>query len=185
MTVSETNSARLYEVIAARDHRYDNMFFFAVISTGIYCRPSCPARRPLRKNCRFFETAQEAEQHDFRACKRCRPNEPKTDVTALLFNKLASSQENADFMETLVATTGLSERQLRRLVKNEVQSTPAQLYRLKQLQEAHHLLQQTDWPIIDIAYRANFGSARQFTNAFKQHYGLTPGQARAQREGTA
>jgi len=183
MIVTDTNADQLYIAILGRDSQYDDTFFFAVTSTGIYCRPSCPARRPLRKNCHFFQTAKEAEQHGFRACKRCHPHQPKTDIAAALLQELSeNSLTNTDSITTHIATTGLGERQLRRLVKDRTNNTPAQLYRTKRLQEAYRMVRQTDLPIVDIAFRANFGSVRQFTSAFKQHYCLTPGQARKRKD---
>lgn len=166
----------LYAKILMRDEQYDDVFFFAVTSTGIYCRPTCPARRPLQKNCRFFETAQEAESNGFRACKRCRPDRPKHDivdkVVSRLHHTIEKPHDNSQF----------SERQLRRLVKYRTGKTPSQLVRMQQLARARYLLKHTDLPVVNIAFQLEFTSLRQFSHAFKKAYGISPRQMRQQLE---
>jgi AraC family transcriptional regulator of adaptative response / DNA-3-methyladenine glycosylase II len=174
---------KLYADIMARDERYDGIFFFAVTSTGIYCRPSCPARRPLKENCRFFESAREAEEHDFRACKRCHPHQPTTsDVIKRLYKDSSDNLSTAENTEKTPTVLSLGERQIRRLVKSNIGKTPAKIYRLRRLQQAYNLLQDTDLSILDIAFRVDFSSIRQFNYAFKQRYGISPRQMRKSKE---
>lgn len=183
MDTGNATQQKLYDTILARDTKYDDMFFFAVTSTGIYCRPSCPARRPLKKNCRFFASASEAEKFGFRACKRCRPEQPRTSETILQFYKTEPTDEVFD-MATARVANGLEvgERQFRRLVKSSVGKTPVQLFRQQRLEYARHLLQHTDLAIITVAFKAEFNSVRQFNHAFKQKYGENPTRQRKKKE---
>ena len=173
------SQASLYAAILARDKQCDDAFFFAVTSTGIYCRPSCPARRPKLKNCQFFSTAQEAEKHGFRACKRCRPNQPKNLAVIRFQTAILGDVQHASDINSTARYMGLGERQFRRIIKCYTNATPLQAYRLQQLAYAYDLLLKADdLRIIDIVYQANFKSVRQFNTLFKQHYGLSPSQIR-------
>jgi len=177
MVITEDELDKLYTIILVRDERYDDTFFFGVTSTGIYCRPSCPARRPLQKNCQFFTTLREAENSGFRACKRCRPDRPKNIMATLLYASLSLDLNIPDVRE-LADSFKLSERQFRRTIKRHTQATPLQIYRRQQLAYAYQLLRNTSLRIVDITYQANFKSVRQFNNLFKQYYNLSPSEIR-------
>lgn len=183
VTNSDTNS--LYAKILTRSEEYDDKFVFAVTSTGVYCRPSCPARRPLLKNCRFFDTPKQAEENGFRECKRCRPNHPKNESVIRLLRQLEGSGHlSTDDIRHLSAQLTMSERHLRRRIKNSIGETPLQISRKKQLEYAYYLLQHTMLPVTDIAFSSDFTSIRQFNEAFKQKYGKSPRQVRQQEETT-
>lgn len=119
-----------YQIILRRDEHYDDVFFFAVKTTGIYCRPSCAARRPLPQNCTFFSSTKEAEAGGFRACRRCKPKEPKINGTERILNFLSEGASRNE----LTTNLHLTDRHLRRLVKQATGSTPFQLEQLRRLQ---------------------------------------------------
>lgn len=176
------STATQYKIIARRDADYDDIFFFAVKTTGIYCRPSCAARRPLPQNCLFFLTHEEAEEAGFRACKRCKPNQPKADIAAAIIESIQAGNLYATKTSSGAGTAHLTHRHLRRLVKNKTGKTPLQLDRLRRLRTAFALLQRTDLPVTTIAFQSDFSSVRQFNNIFKQQYGCTPREVRAMKD---
>jgi len=178
MNTARATQEELYEKVLTRDPQYDDVFFFAVTSTGIYCRPSCPARRPLKKNCTFFSSARDAEKSGFRACKRCRPNQAKTDTIILQLHNVRSDRLTDTERTRAAIGVDIGERQVRRMLKNTIGKTPTQLFQKQRLNYAHDLLQHTKLRIIDIAFRAGFNSVRQFNHAFKQEYGISPSQGR-------
>ena len=182
MITDRSAHEELYKKIITRNAQYDDVFFFAVTSTGVYCRPSCPARRPLNKNCQFFISAHEAEKAGFRACKRCRPNLAKADAVILqLHSARSTSLTNAKSIKEAIGVD-IGERQIRRLIKNNIGKTPAQILQQRRLIYAYNLLRHTNLPITGIAFRAEFGSVRQFNHAFKQRYRISPSRARNDKE---
>ncbi|WP_317931490.1 DNA-3-methyladenine glycosylase 2 family protein [Halioxenophilus sp. WMMB6] len=150
----------------ARDPRYDGLFFTGVISTGIYCRPVCRARKPKRENCRFFTSPAEAEQSGFRPCLICRPE----------LAPGASTQPAA--VPGALSTPAVSERHHRRLVKQCTGVTPRQWQRTQQLLLAKQLLTDTRLAITDVAFASGFSSLRRFNQLFKERYQLTPSALR-------
>jgi AraC family transcriptional regulator of adaptative response / DNA-3-methyladenine glycosylase II len=178
-TTALTREAK-YQIILQRDDQYDGSFFFAVKTTGIYCRPSCPARRPLQKNCLFFATIQAAIVQGFRACKRCRPDEPKADRTDLILTRIDTHESSVD---ELAALASISQRQLRRLVQSRTGATPFQLQQAKRLSRARELLTSTQMSITDVTFDAGFSSVRQFNDIFKRTYGVSPRVLRKKLQG--
>jgi AraC family transcriptional regulator of adaptative response / DNA-3-methyladenine glycosylase II len=158
-------------------------FFVAVKTTGIYCRPICPARTPARNRCRFFRHAAQAEQAGFRPCLRCRPELASgvgpLDEPGRLARLVAAKIEGGALNEgrsidTLAGELGLSSRQLRRLVQREYGVSPVELARTNRLLLAKQLLTETPLPIINVAFASGFESLRRFNAAFRAHYKLTP-----------
>lgn len=179
--------AVLYKALAARDARFDGTFFVGVTSTGIYCRPICPAKTPLRKNCRFFASAQAAEHERFRPCLRCRPelapgNAPIDDaqrIAHLIVQRLQDGSFGDDAnLETIAARFGLSSRQIRRIVQSELGVAPIQLILTRRLLLAKQLLTETRLPVTDIAFASGFSSLRRFNDAFRTRYRLAPSELR-------
>lgn len=179
--------ASYYSALTARDPRFDGVFFVGVTSTGIYCRPICPARTPKPEHCRFFPTAAAAEQASFRPCLRCRPelapgNAPidgAQRVAIRLMDRLAEeTPEGAPSLTSLAEEFGLSERQLRRIVQRELGASPSGLQRTRRLLLAKQLLTETDLPVIEIAYASGFRSLRRFNDAFRAHYAMPPTRLR-------
>src|ERR1044071_9311152 len=136
------DSPALYKALVARDSRFDGTFFVGVTSTGIYCRPVCPAKTPKFKNCRFFASPQEAEQERFRPCLRCRPelapgNAPIDDaqrIAHLIVQRLEDDTFGDDTgLETIAARFRLSSRQIRRIIQSELGVPPIQLILTRRL----------------------------------------------------
>ena len=179
----------LYKALAARDSRFDGTFFVGVTSTGIYCRPICPAKTPKIGNCRFFASAQEAEQARFRPCLRCRPelapgNAPIDDaqrIAHLIVQRLEDGSFGDDAsLDTIAARFKLSTRQIRRIVQNELGVPPIQLILTRRLLLAKQLLTETKLSVTAIAFASGFASLRRFNDAFRSRYRLAPRDLRKQ-----
>ncbi|MFZ6771706.1 AlkA N-terminal domain-containing protein [Undibacterium sp. SXout7W] len=173
---------RYFHALAARDSRFDGVFFTGVTTTGIYCRPVCPAKTPRASSCHFFSTAAAAEAAGFRPCLRCRPELApyaiQQNLAHAVWQKIADGALNEGNLETLAAQVGLSSRQLRRVVLQEFGVTPVTLAQTQRLLFAKRLLQETSLSMTDIAYASGFGSVRRFNALFADAYQLTPGSLR-------
>jgi AraC family transcriptional regulator of adaptative response / DNA-3-methyladenine glycosylase II len=177
----------LYKALSAHDVRFDGIFFVGVTSTGIYCRPICPAKTPKEANCRFYNSAQEAEQAHFRPCLRCRPelapgNAPVDDSQRIAHTILQRLEEgtieNDAGLETIARQFDLSSRQIRRIIQKELGVSPIQLMLTRRLLLAKQLLTETTLPVTQIAYASGFSSLRRFNDAFNSRYGLAPTRLR-------
>jgi AraC family transcriptional regulator of adaptative response / DNA-3-methyladenine glycosylase II len=184
---SSTSDNALYEALTARDPRFDGIFFVGVTSTGIYCRPICPAKTPKAANCRFFATPPEAEQAGFRPCLRCRPelapgNAPVDDsqrIARLIVQRMEDGAiGEADGLETIAEQFELSSRQIRRIVQKELGVAPIQLLLTRRLLLAKQLLTETRLPVTEIAFASGFASLRRFNDAFNRRYGMAPTRLR-------
>src|SRR5215213_7281612 len=161
-----------YHVVRARDARFDGRFYVAVTSTGIYCRPSCPAVTPRRSNVRFYPTAAAAQCAGFRACKRCRPDavpgspdwDVRTDLVARAMRLIADGVVDRDGVPALARRLAVSERQLRRLLEAGVGAPPLALARSQRAQTARVLIEGTGLPFARVALAAGFASVRQFND---------------------
>ena len=177
----------LYKALTARDSRFDGIFFVGVTSTGIYCRPICTARTPKQANCRFFDSAQEAEQDHFRPCLRCRPelapgNAPVDDsqrIAHLIVQRLEDGTIGTDAgLEAIADQFELSSRQIRRIIQKELGVPPIQLLQTRRLLLAKQLLTETRLPVTEIAFASGFSSLRRFNDAFNSRYGMPPTRLR-------
>ncbi|WP_269191415.1 AlkA N-terminal domain-containing protein [Blastococcus sp. VKM Ac-2987] len=183
---------RCYRAVAGRDARFDGWFFTAVRTTGIYCRPSCPARTPLARNVAFFSTAAAAQGAGYRACRRCRPDaapgspqwDVRADVVARAMRLIADGEVERSGVPGLAARLGYSERQLHRLVVGELGVGPLALARAQRAQTARVLIETTDLPMADVAFAAGFASIRQFNDTVREVFAATPGELRRGRRGT-
>jgi AraC family transcriptional regulator, regulatory protein of adaptative response / DNA-3-methyladenine glycosylase II len=175
-----------YRIIQARDARFDGKFFTGVTSTGIYCRPICPARTPKRENVRFFSCAAAAEAAGFRACKRCRP---ETAPGTPAWNGTATTVRSAlrfvagGFLDEhpvteLATLLGMGERHLRRLFVEHLGVAPAAIALSRRAHFAARMLRDTDLPVSHVALSAGFGSIRQFNDVFRLVFGEPPGAVR-------
>ncbi|HEY6451616.1 MAG TPA: AlkA N-terminal domain-containing protein [Steroidobacteraceae bacterium] len=176
-----------YKALGARDARFDGVFFVGVTSTGIYCRPICPVKTPQEANCRFFDSAHEAEQAHFRPCLRCRPelapgNAPvdaSQRIAHLIVQRLEEGIiENDAGLEAIAQQFELSSRQIRRIVRKELGVSPIQLLLTRRLLLAKQLLTETRLPVTQIAFASGFSSLRRFNDAFNSRYALTPSRLR-------
>lgn len=175
-----------YELLVARDRRADGVFFVGVRTTGIYCRPICPARTPQKSRCAFFATCVEAEAAGFRACFRCRPElapgNASTDsidaVVSTATQRIAEGALNEGTIDDLAAELGITARHLRRATQARLGVTPIELAQSKRLALAKHLLQDTAAPITAIAFAAGFRSVRRFNALFAAKMGGAPSALR-------
>ncbi|GAA3732296.1 AlkA N-terminal domain-containing protein [Streptomyces tremellae] len=177
-----------YEAVAGRDARFDGVFFFAVETTGIYCRPSCPAVTPKRRNVRFFPTAAAAQAHGFRACRRCRPDavpgsaewNVRADVVGRAMRMIGDGVVDREGVPGLADRLGYSTRQVQRQLTAELGAGPIALARAQRAHTARILLQTTGLPVTRIAFAAGFASVRQFNDTVRQIYARTPSELRAE-----
>ncbi|MFC8800867.1 bifunctional transcriptional activator/DNA repair enzyme AdaA, partial [Promicromonospora sp. NPDC057138] len=182
-----------YRAIAARDSRFDGQFYTAVRTTGIYCRPSCPARTPKPENVSFYLTSAAAHEAGFRACKRCLPEaapgtpawDLRRDLTGRAMRLVADGVVDREGVSGLATRLGYSERQLHRLLVSELGAGPLALARAQRAQTARALLVGTSLRLADVAFAAGFGSIRQFNDTVAEVFGATPSdlRARARRAG--
>lgn len=180
-----------YGAAAAKDARFDGWFFTGVTSTGVYCRPSCPARTPYRRNVRFFATAAAAQEAGFRACKRCRPDaspgSPEWDARADLVGRamrlIADGVVDREGVRGLARRLAFSERHLHRTLVETLGAGPLALARAQRTRTARTLLETTDLPIAALALTAGFSSIRQFNATMRQTFGLTPTELRSRARG--
>ncbi|ARF58536.1 AlkA N-terminal domain-containing protein [Streptomyces gilvosporeus] len=182
-----------YEAVCSRDARFDGDFFFAVTTTGIYCRPSCPATTPKPQNVRFFPTAAAAQGTGFRACRRCRPDavpgsaawNVRADMVGRAMRLIGDGVVDREGVAGLARRLGYSARQVQRQLNAELGAGPVALARAQRSHTARILLQTTPLPIAEIAFAAGFASVRQFNDTIREIYALTPTQLRAARPGKA
>ena len=196
-TVSPLDPDACYRAVVARDARFDGVFFVAVKTTGIYCRPICPARTPGRDRCLFFRTAAEAETTGFRSCFRCRPElapgaAPVDALSRLVAAAMRRIEDGAlsdgTSVEDLAAELGVSDRHLRRAMQAELGVGPLPLAESRRLALARQLIVDTALPMTEVAFASGFRSVRRFNAAVRARYGRPPsamrrGGARELRDG--
>lgn len=178
-----------YRAISSRDARFDGQFITAVRTTGIYCRPSCPARTPRRENVRFFATSAAAHEAGYRACKRCLPEAApgspawnlRGDVAGRAMRLIAEGVVERDGVAGLAGRLGYSSRHLTRLLTAELGAGPLALARAQRAHTARMLLVGTDLSASDVAFSSGFASVRQFNDTVREVFGLTPLQLRSRR----
>lgn len=177
-----------YRALQTHDARFDGRFFTGVTSTGIYCRPICPARTPLRKHCRFFPTAAAAQQAGFRACLRCRPEiapelpawRGTASTISRAMTRIAEGALDGPHASVtrLADSLGVGERQLRRLFDQHVGASPLAVAQTRRVHFAKQLLHETRLPMASVAMAAGFGSIRRFNDTFRALYKRPPSQLR-------
>ena len=173
---------RCYRAVQSKDSRFDGWFVTAVLTTGIYCRPSCPVRLPLARNVRFFPTAAAAQQAGFLACKRCLPDASpgsplwnvRGDVVARAMRLIADGTVDREGVGGLAGRLGYTARQLERLLQSEVGAGPLALARAQRVQTARILIETTSMPFSDAAFAAGFSSIRQFNDTLRTACDSTP-----------
>jgi AraC family transcriptional regulator of adaptative response / DNA-3-methyladenine glycosylase II len=177
--------------VRSRDPRFDGWFFCAVLTTGIYCRPSCPAR-PHLKNLRFYPSAAAAQQAGFRACKRCRPDASpgspewsvRSDLVARAMRLIGDGVVDREGVTGLARRLGYSVRQIQRELNAEVGAGPLALARAQKAQTARVLIETSELPMSEVAFAAGFGSIRAFNDTVQEVFALSPTQLRARATGT-
>ncbi len=191
-TVPSLGADAAYQAIAARDARFDGALFVGVTSTGIYCRPICRVRTPIRRNCRFFDSAAQAEAAAFRPCLKCRPEIAPgaalpwsvMDASATLARQAAdaldaqATQGEAPGVAQLADRLGVSDRHLRRIFFAAHGVTPLQYLQTRRLLLAKQLLTDTQLPVAQVALASGFRSVRRFNAAFVTSYRMSPARLR-------
>ena len=180
-----------YRAVLTRDARFDGRFFGCVKTTGIYCRPVCPARTPRRENMIFVPTAAAAEAAGFRACLRCRPetapdmgawrgtsNTVSRALALIEQGALDSHAEGGADVETLAGRLGVGERQLRRLFRQHLGATPVSVAQTRRVLLAKALIQESDLSMAEVALASGFGSVRRFNETFQALYRRPPSALR-------
>ena len=193
---SPLDEVAAYQVITARDARFDGRLFVGVTSTGIYCRPICRVRTPLRKNCRFFATTAQAEAAAFRPCMKCRPEIAPgiglawtvMDASTTLARQAAAALDaqaasgEVPGLAHLATRLGVSDRHLRRIFQTEHGVTPLQYLQTRRLLLAKQLLTDTRLPVAQVALASGFNSLRRFNAAFIENYRMSPSRLRGETD---
>ncbi|MFJ5611741.1 DNA-3-methyladenine glycosylase 2 family protein [Streptomyces sp. NPDC093221] len=182
MTVEDSR----YEAVSSRDARFDGVFFFAVATTGIYCRPSCPAITPKRENVSFYATAAAAQGAGFRACRRCRPDavpgsadwNARADMVGRAMRLIGDGVVDREGVAGLATRLGYSARQVQRQLNAELGAGPIALARAQRGHTARVLLQTTSLQAAEIAFASGFASVRQFNETIREIYAATPTELR-------
>jgi AraC family transcriptional regulator, regulatory protein of adaptative response / DNA-3-methyladenine glycosylase II len=189
-TGNELDQEACWRAVRTRDARFDGRFFTCVKTTGIYCRPVCPARTPLRQNVIFVPTAAAAEERGFRACLRCRPetapemgawNGTSNTVSRALALIEGGALDDGD-VDALAGRLGVGERQLRRLFRKHLGAAPVSVAQTRRVLLAKALIQEGDLPMAQVALAAGFGSVRRFNETFQALYGRPPSALRRRAE---
>jgi AraC family transcriptional regulator of adaptative response / DNA-3-methyladenine glycosylase II len=178
-----------YQAAISKDARFDGVFFIGVSSTGIYCRPSCPAITPKREHMRYYRTAAAAQEAGFRACKRCRPDASpgspewniRADVVGRGMRLIADGVVDREGVAGLASRLGYEQRQVRRLITAELGAGPLAIARAQRAQTARVLTETTALPLSEIAFAAGFSSIRQFNDTIREVFAVTPTQLREAR----
>jgi AraC family transcriptional regulator of adaptative response / DNA-3-methyladenine glycosylase II len=173
--------------VRARDPRFDGLFFVAITTTRIYCRPICPARVTYPDRRRFFRTAAEAERAGYRPCLRCRPElapgralcDAVSRLAYVAAHRIAAGALNGRSVAQLARELCVSERHLRRALERELGVSPIELAQTHRLLLAKRLLADTDLPVTRVAYASGFQSLRRFNAAFREHYRMPPSDLRS------
>lgn len=184
---------RWWRAVQGQDPRFDGWFVLGVLTTGIYCRPSCPARTPLRRNVRFHPSAAAAQAAGLRACKRCRPDaspgtpawDGRSDLAARAMRLVADGVVDREGVPGLAHRLGYNRRQVERTLLAELGAGPLALARAQRAQTARTLVETSDLPLADVAFAAGFGSVRQFNDTVLEVFALTPGELRRRARPTA
>ncbi len=189
MDIEDTEAC--YRAVKSRDRRFDGVFYTGVLTTGIYCRPSCPAITPARKNVTFHRSAAAAQSAGFRACRRCRPDstpgspdwDVAADVSGRAMRLIADGVVERVGVEGLARRVGYTARHLNRILRAEMGAGPLALARARRAQTARILIETTSMTFADVAFAAGFASIRQFNDTMRTVYGCTPSQLRGRRSG--
>jgi AraC family transcriptional regulator of adaptative response / DNA-3-methyladenine glycosylase II len=187
MDIEDTEAC--YRAVKSRDRRFDGVFYTGVTTTGIYCRPSCPALTPAKRNVTFHRSAAAAQAAGFRACKRCLPDatpgSPDWDVAADVAGRamrlVCDGLVEREGVEGLAVRMGYTPRHLQRLLVSELGAGPLALARARRAHNARVLIETTPMSFADVAFAAGFASVRQFNDTIREVYAATPTQLRSGR----
>lgn len=182
LPVDSHTQTEYYRALAAKDGRFDGVFFAGILTTGIYCRPICRVKTPRPSSCVFFSSQAAAEAAGFRPCLRCRPElapyDLQQNLAHAIWHRIAAGALNEHSVEQFAQTVGLSSRQLRRVMLQEFGVTPIEAAQTQRLLFAKKLIQETQLAMTEIAFAAGFGSVRRFNALFEARYHMTPASIR-------
>ncbi len=168
----------MYDAVISNDENYDTVFFYAVKSTGIFCKPSCRSKPPNAENITFYKTSAEAIKSGYRPCKRCRSDlvdyKPMQDIAEKFKNLIDQTFDETNTLNIEIDKLGLSRKRMVEVFKQEYGKTPSNYVNELRFKQAKKLLKQTDKEIIDIAYSIGFGSLSAFYKFFKERSDMSP-----------
>lgn len=181
-----TDTERCVRAVQSKDARFDGWFFTAVLTTRIYCRPSCPVVPPKVRNMTFYPSAAACQQAGFRACKRCRPDtspgspewNARADSVARAMRLIRDGVVDREGVPGLASRLGYSARQIERQLLAELGAGPLALARAQRAQTARLLIETTALPMAEVAFAAGFSSIRTFNETVREVFGLAPGELR-------
>ncbi|MFI8519621.1 AlkA N-terminal domain-containing protein [Streptomyces sp. NPDC085481] len=187
-----TDTERCVRAVQSKDARFDGVFFTAVRTTRIYCRPSCPVVPPKVENMEFHPSAASCQRAGFRACKRCRPDTSpgspqwnvRADAVARAMRLIQDGVVDREGVPGLAAKLGYSTRQIERQLLAELGAGPLALARAQRAQTARLLIETTPLPMAEIAFAAGFASIRTFNDTVREVFALTPGELRSRAAGS-
>lgn len=172
----------MWQAVSENNADYDGLFFYAVKTTGIYCRPSCKSKLPKQENICFFESSDDALNAGFHSCKRCRSDlalyQPMKDIASEIKRMIEDAFKAQTEINRKIKDIGVTQRRLTDIFKEEYGMTPKAYADSLKLQEAKRLLSDTGEKIIDIAHSIGFGSLSSFYSFFKKEIGMTPSEYR-------
>ena len=175
-----------YRVVSSRDARWDGRLYLGVATTGVYCRPSCPARTPRPENCRYYSSAAAAVAAGYRACRRCRPDalpgtrddDHRADLAARALRLIRDGSADGHGVAGVAARLHVSERHLHRVLVSEVGVGPLRLASSRRAQVARILVEQSDLSMAEVAFAAGYASVRQFNDVMRAEFGCPPSALR-------
>ncbi|MEV0745622.1 helix-turn-helix domain-containing protein [Streptomyces sp. NBC_01220] len=182
-----TDTERCVRAVQSKDSRFDGWFFTAVLTTRIYCRPSCPVVPPKVENMSFYPSAAACQQAGFRACKRCRPDtspgspewNARADSVARAMRLIRDGVVDREGVLGLATRLGYSARQIERQLLAELGAGPLALARAQRAQTARVLIETTGLPMAEVAFAAGFASIRTFNDTVREVFALAPGELRS------
>ncbi|WP_422124471.1 bifunctional transcriptional activator/DNA repair enzyme AdaA [Planococcus sp. X10-3] len=176
----------MWDRIMACDRNYDGLFYTAVKTTKIYCRPSCRSRKPKKMNVEFYTSIEEAESNGYRACKRCQPEtelSPNAEVVQKVVSFVTANYQRKLNLEDMAAHVGFSASYLDRVFKQETGETPRSFLEKVRVDRAAHGLKHTDNTNLEICYEVGFQSTSHFYKAFRRSKNLSPSEYRKMTKG--
>ncbi|MFD2656555.1 bifunctional transcriptional activator/DNA repair enzyme AdaA [Gracilibacillus thailandensis] len=189
MSVNNLSKATMWQATTACDPAYDGVFYYAVKTTGIFCRPSCKSKVPNRENVAFFSNADKAKTAGYRPCKRCRPDlsiknyDPLEFILEDTMQLIESNYDEKMSLHEIASRIGVSRFHLNRIFKEKTGCTPRIYLEKVRVKKAKELLLTTAFNNTEIGYQVGFQSMSSFYHAFKRNTGLSPSQFRAYYSG--
>ncbi len=172
------NFEEKYKIVKNNNKSYDLIFYYAVKTTSIFCKPSCKSKLPKKENVEFFNSREDAIKHGYRACKRCRSDlnlyEPSKELVNKLRCSIDKSFAKSKFLNNEIKKLGISSKRMNEIFKDEYKVTPNQYINILRIKLAKELIINTNDKIVDIAYAVGYNSVSVFYRVFKETENMTP-----------